>query len=228
MSLAADPWGEDFHRRRRRRPPRWTGPAALGLIVLLAITAFVLRGPRIGVRESEQKIINVVLPPPSPPPPPEPKPPEPKPPTIAPPQPTPATPPPSPSPPQAAPDTSALTARQGAGPSTYGLAQGDGGGVRIGGTGGDNGFAAYASLAINDIRRATQTDPALASGHYVATIAVQVDADGRIVAVRLLGGSGDPKRDAELQRRLAGLQLSKRPPDGLPVMRLELNAGSGA
>lgn len=228
---AADPF-DDVPYRRRKRPPRWIGPAILGLIVLGVVALLVLRGPQIGVRANDQKVISVVLPPPPPPPPPppvEPKPPEPKP-EITPPKPTPETPPPpTQAPPQAAPDASALTAREGAGPSNYGLQQGNGGGTRIGGPPASNAgaFLAYADVAMADIRRTAQADPKLA-GRYSVKIAVQVDADGHIVNLRILGGSGDLKRDAELQQRLAGLQLSKRPPDGLPVMRIQLDTGPGA
>lgn len=230
---AADPFN-DFSRRRRKRLPRWVGPVALAVLVALAALILILRGPTIGEHDRAARVINVVLPPPPPPPPPPPatpKPPEPKP-QITPPTPQPDTPPPpsppSPSPPQAA-ANDALTAREGAGPSNYGLAQGNGGGSRIGGgAGGDNGFGAYANLAIAEVRRAAQDDPAIKTGRYSMKIALQVAPDGRIASVRILTGSGDAKRDRALEQHLAGLQLSKRPPDGLPVMRIQIDNGSGA
>jgi type IV secretory pathway VirB10-like protein len=231
VTSAFEPEFEGFQRQRKKRLPRWTGPAALGLIVLTAISLFVLRGPQIGVRDNDQKVISVVLPPPPPPPPPppqQPKPPEPKP-QITPPTPTPDTPPPpSQAPPQAQ-ANDALTARQGAGPSNYGLAQGNGAGTRIGGgAGGDNGFGAYAALAQTEIARATGKESALHNNRFDLLIAVQVASDGRVAAVRVLNDAGkDPKRDAALQR-LVGLQLSKPPPAGLQVMRFQLNTGSGA
>jgi hypothetical protein len=231
MTFAFDPEFDDYVHRRRKRVPRWVGPTVLGLIVLSAAAVFLLRGPTIGTRTNDQKVISVVLPPPPPPPPPppeQPKPPEPKP-TISPPKPQAETPPPpTQAPPQAAPDTSALTARTGAGPSTYGLQQGNGGGTRIGGApASSDGFLFYSNTALAEIRRVCQSDPALNTGRFVASLRVQVDSDGRIVSARLLGGSGDPKRDAALERRLTGLQLSKRPPEGMPVMRIEFDLGSG-
>lgn len=231
MTSTFDPEADDpfRRRRRRRRLPRWFGPAVLGLVVLALIAAVLLRGPEIGVRREARTVINVVLPPPPPPPPPppQPKPPEPKP-TIAPPKPSPETPPPpAQSPPQAQADN-ALTARVGAGPSNYGLAQGDGSGQRIGGgAGGDNGYGAYASLAQAAIYRAAQDDPVLSSGRYRLTIAVQVSADGRIASVRVVDGSKDARRDAALQR-LVGLRMPRQPPAGLPAMRFVFDARSGA
>lgn len=219
-----------FHRRRHRRLPRWAGPAVvLALLAGLALL-FILRGPEIGVRQNEQKVITVVLPPPPPPPPPppaEPKPPEPKP-TITPPKPEEATPPPpTQTPPQAAPDTSALTARTGSGPSNYGLQQGNGSGTRIGGApAGDNGFGAYGNSVMAAIHRAADADAVLKHGDYSIAIAVRVGPDGRVADIRVLSGSGDAKRDAALQR-LVGLQLTP-PPEGLSVVRLQLNRGNGA
>ena len=76
--------------------------------------------------------------------------------------------------------------------------------------------------------QAVQGERDLSRGRYSAQLAVTVDAEGRITSVRLLRGTGDARRDAALQRALTGLRLSRRPPDGLPVMRIELNARSGA
>ncbi|QXQ05304.1 TonB C-terminal domain-containing protein [Sphingosinicellaceae bacterium] len=211
--------------RRGRRPPMGLLVAA-ALVVVVALMLW--RGDAVSLRPGEQKTVKVVLPPPPPPPPPEvkpvEKPPEPKPMPLE----TPVTDVPPPPTPQAEPvaGDSALSAREGAGPSNYGLAVGDGGGTRIGikAGSGDNGFANYAAAVLTDIRRATQADPALARGRYRVMLAVTVDSDGRITTVHLLGSTGSAKRDAEIERRLAGLQLSQRPPAGLPVMRIELNA----
>jgi hypothetical protein len=232
MSLAAtapDTF-ESVRRRRRQRWPRWVGPVALGAIVLGMVLLFVLRGPTISQRDRQNKIINVVLPPPPPPPPlppPKEKPPEPEKPKVEEPKPTPVTPPPpSPTPP-AANANDALSARVGAGPSNYGLAQGNGGGTRIGGGVGGDPLGLYANAALAEIRRAVQADPALNHSRFGVQLAIAVSADGHIESARFLQGSGDDKRDAALQRLLAGLQLSQRPPSGLPVMRIELNARPG-
>ena len=150
-------------------------------------------------------------------------------PEISPPKPTPETPPPpTPAPPQAAPDAQALTAREGAGPSNYGLQQGNGGGTRIGGGSGDNGFGAYAALAEAEITRATGKETALHNAHFDLLVSVQVAPDGHVTGVRILNDPArDPKRDAAVQR-LVGLQLSKSPPAGLQTMRFQLNTSSGA
>ena len=140
------------------------------------------------------------------------------------------TPPPPDAPSEPTVGDSALTAREGAGPSSYGLARGDGSGTRIGGRpgGGDGGVGAYGELTRREVTQAVQGERDLNRGRYSAQLAVTVDPEGRITSVRLLRGTGDARRDAALQRALTGLKLSRRPPDGLPVMRIELNARSGA
>lgn len=216
-----------FGGSRRKRSPVTFGRVLVVIGLLLAIALIYMLAGRVTVsdRPNETKTTTVVLPPPPPPPPPpetQPveKPPEPKPMPLE--QPTDTPPPPTPDA-QPTQGDSALTAREGAGPSNYGLARGDGGGTRIGGRpGGSDGFAAYANVAMSDIRRAVQTDPLLARGRYAVRLMVAVSPDGRITDVRLLSGTGDAKRDAAIERRLSGLQLSQRPPAGLPVMRIEL------
>ncbi|MES2059075.1 MAG: TonB-dependent receptor [Pseudomonadota bacterium] len=221
----------DFGHRRRtrgRHGARWLVVAGIALAGLIVAVTF-LRGITVTERPNEMKTTRVILPPPPPPPPPpevkpEEKPPEPKPMPVE--QPVDSPPPPTPQA-EPAPGNDALTAREGAGPSNYGLAAGDGSGSRIGGKAGGGGdpFGAYANLAMSDIRRAAQTDPAL-KGRFTVRLAVAVSPEGQIVSVRLLSGTGDTKRDAAIERRLSGLQLSQRPPAGLPVMRIELNARS--
>lgn len=217
---------------RRRRRISW--PVIVAVVVLAAILAATfLRPASVSERQREDKTVRVVLPPPPPPPPPpefkpQEKPPEPTPTPLD--QPVEDTPPPPDAPSEPTVGDSALTAREGAGPSNYGLARGDGSGTRIGGRpgGGDGGFGAYGELTRREVTLAAQGDPALNRGRYSAQLAVAVDAEGRITSVRLLRGTGDARRDAALQRALTGLRLSRRPPDGLPVMRIELNARSGA
>lgn len=180
-------------------------------------------------RPNQVTTTTVILPPPPPPPPPEPEqveqPPEP---TVAPPIEQPVdTPPPPDQSSDPTPGDNALTAREGAGPSNYGLARGDGSGTRIGGRpGGGDAFAAYANVALGGIRQAAQGDRELSRGRYSVQLAVTVGPDGRITNVRVIGG-GDERRNARLREVLTGLQLSQRPPAGLPVMRIELNARSG-
>jgi protein TonB len=229
------PFGESMSfgsRKEARRSYGWLiGGAVLGL-ALLAI--FLWPSQQISQRPHDMKTTQVILPPPPPPPPPpeqvvQETPPEP---TAAPPLEQPLDTPP---PPEASNDPvqgdSALTAREGAGPSNYGLQRGDGGGTRIGGrpggAGGD-GFAAYANVALAGIRQAAQSDRELSRGRFTVRLAVSVSPEGRVTNVRILDGSGDDRRDARLIQTLTGVQLSQRPPAGLPVMRIELNARSGA
>ena len=218
-------------RRQTRRSSGWLiGGTAVG-VGLIALVLWPTQ--QISQRPHDMKTTQVILPPP-PPPPPEPieqeKPPEP---TEAPPIEQPLDTPPPPDQQQSSEPTvgeSALTARAGAGPSNYGLAVGDGGGTRIGGRpGGGSGdaFAAYANVALAGIRQAAQSDRQLSRGRYTVQLSVTVGEDGRITGVRVLSG-GDERRNARLREVLTGYQLSQRPPAGLPAMRIELNARSGA
>lgn len=222
--------------------PRRGSPVTVGRVIAvggLALAALVvwnlLSAQLVTKRPNEARTVQVVLPPPPPPPPPEVKPIEKPPePTDAPPVEAPVdTPPPpdqaQPSSEPSTPGDNALTAREGAGPSNYGLAQGDGGGTRIGGRpGGDNGFAAYAQTALSAIRLAAQSDRELARGRFTAMLLVEVDAEGRITRVRVVDTSGDTRRDERLSRVLSGLLLSRRPPPGLPAMRIQLSSRPGA
>lgn len=221
--------------RRRKRSPVTFGRVLVVLGVGLAIALAYMMAGRVTVsdRPNEMKTTTVILPPPPPPPPPpetQPieKPPEP---TIAPPIEQPVDTPP---PPEANTDPvqgdSALTAREGAGPSNYGLARGDGGGTRIGGRpgGGGDGFAAYAGIARNEIQRALQADREMTRSGFSARVSIQVGPDGRITAVSIQNG-GDERRNARLRQLLTGLQFSQRPPAGLPAMRMEVSTSrSGA
>ena len=227
---------------RRRSPLPWGRVVAAGGIALAAFVVWTMFSAQIVTkRPNEMKTTQVILPPPPPPPPPpeikpEEKPPEP---TEAPPidQPIDTPPPPDQAKEQSAspssdpaPGDNALSAREGAGPSNYGLAVGNGGGTRIGGRaggGGGNGFATYAQSALAEIRRATQADRELARGRYSLKLLVTVAEDGRITGIRLLDGSGSERRDARLVALLNRLQL-QRPPAGMPAMRIEFNTRSGA
>lgn len=216
---------------RKRSKINWAVVAVVGVLALILAVTF-LRPSTVSERQRDDKTVRVVLPPPPPPPPPpevkpQEQPPEPKPTPMD--QPVDQAPPPPDAPAQPTVGDSALTAREGAGPSNYGLAAGDGSGTRIGGRpgGGDGGFGAYANLALAAIRQSAQSDAVLSRGRYTARLLVTVSPDGRIVSARLLNSTGDAARDARLQERLVGLQLSQSPPPGLPVMRIELNARSG-
>ncbi|MBS47303.1 MAG: TonB-dependent receptor [Sphingobium sp.] len=217
---------------RRKQSPVTFGRvlAVVGVGLVLAIGYSMLSWQTVSDRPNEMKTTQVILPPPPPPPPPpEPEvveqPPEP---TVAPPieQPQDTPPPPDQSNSDPTPGDSALTAREGAGPSNYGLAAGDGSGTRIGGRpgGGGDAFRAYASVAQSCIQRAAQADRDLSRGRYRAQIAVTMTPDGRIANARVSGV--DDRRAARIREVLNGVQC-QAPPAGLPLMRLELSTRSG-
>ncbi|HEX7853762.1 MAG TPA: cell envelope integrity protein TolA [Sphingobium sp.] len=216
--------------RRSLRQRLLIGAGVIGGGFALLVMLGVFSDPTTRLRPNETRTVQVVLPPPPPPPPP----PEVKP-VEKPPEPTPMptdqpqdTPPPEPrqqSSEPSAPGDNALTAREGAGPSNYGLAAGNGSGARIGGRPGGSGdaFAAYAQVAQQCIRQAAQSDKELSRGRYAVRLAVSVDPDGRIADVHI--GDGDAKRTARIREVLTGLQCSQRPPAGMPVTRVELRGG---
>lgn len=219
-------------RPRRKGSPITFGRvlAVVGVGLVIAVVYNMLSWESVTDRPNDMKTTQVVLPPPPPPPPPpEPEvveqPPEP---TVAPPIEQPQDTPP---PPDASNDPvqgdSALTAREGAGPSNYGLARGDGSGTRIGGRPGGSGdaFRAYANVAQACIRQATQGDRELTRGRYRAELAVTMASDGRIANAQVSGV--DERRAARIRELLGGLRCQP-PPAGLPLMRLELSTRSGA
>ncbi|MFC4253987.1 TonB-dependent receptor [Altererythrobacter xixiisoli] len=226
---------------RRRKSPVTFGRVAVvvGVGLLAAVVYNMMSWQSVSDRPNEMKTTQVILPPPPPPPPPPPevkpeeKPPEP---VDAPPidSPVDTPPPPDQAPSDAtpssdpAPGDNALTAREGAGPSNYGLAVGDGGGTRIGGRpgggGGGDAHRAYANVALGCIRSAAQRDRDLSRGRYDAVLSVTMTPAGRIANARVAGV--DDRRAAQIRNLLTGLQC-QAPPAGLPVMRIELNARSG-
>lgn len=216
----------------RRKSPVTFGRllAVIGVGLVVAIAWNMLSWELVRDRPNEMKTTAVILPPPPPPPPPETRPvkqpPEPK---IAPPveQPVDTPPPPDQANSDPAPGDNALTAREGAGPSNYGLARGDGSGTRIGGRpggGAGDGFRAYAGVAQACIQRAAQADRELTRGRYNAALTVTMASDGRIADARVSGV--DDRRAAQIRGLLAGVQCQS-PPAGLPAMRLQLSARAG-
>lgn len=204
--------------------------AVVGVGLVITVAYNLLTWQSVSDRPNEMKTTAVILPPPPPPPPP-PKPEQveqPPEPTIAPPIEQPMdTPPPPDANNDPAPGDNALTAREGAGPSNYGLQRGDGGGTRIGGRpGGGTGDAnrAYAAQAQSCIQRAAQADRDLAKGRYNANLTVTMASNGRFANSSVSGV--DDRRAQQIRDLLAGLQCPP-PPPGLPVMRLQLSTRSG-
>jgi len=213
---------------RRKRSPVAFGRVitVVGIGLVVAVVYNMLSWQSVTDRPNEMKTTQVILPPPPPPPPPpEPEvveqPPEP---TIAPPidQPIDTPPPPDQASSDPTPGDNALTAREGAGPSNYGLAVGDGGGTRIGGRPGGSGFggfnrAAYASYLQGEIRRAIEADRDLRSTTLKASVRLWIDAAGRINRVEIANSD----KAAAIRDALVG--RSVRPPDASLAMPVSLS-----
>lgn len=226
-TVSNSPLGEMMSYGGRKRSRRSTGLLIGGGVTGLALIAlFLWPSQQISQRPHDMKTTRVVLPPPPPPPPP----PEPKPieqpaePVIAPPieQPQDTPPPPDQANSDPTPGDSALTAREGAGPSNYGLAVGDGGGTRIGGRPGGSGFggfnrAAYASYLQGEIRRAVEADRDLRSSVLRTGVRVWIDSAGRITRVE----AANSDKDAAIRKVLLG--RSVRPPDASLAMPVSLS-----
>lgn len=216
---------------RRRTSPVTFGRAMVVIGVGLVVALVWMMATRVTVsdRPNALRTTRVVLPPPPPPPPPEPivqeTPPEPVPTPVPMDQPMDTPPPEAPSEPTQG--DNALTAREGAGPSNYGLAGGDGSGGRIGGRpGGGDAMAAYGAATSACLVRATQADRELSRGRFVAQLKITVGPDGRVSSVRVASNT-DPRRNARIEQVLTGHQCTP-PPAALPVMRVEISGRSGA
>ena len=125
----ASEWGATPPRAARSSTRFGQALAVIGVGLILVLGYMFWGGETVSERPNEVKTTRVILPPPPPPPPetqPQEKPPEP---VDAPPIEEPVDTPPPPDQAQSsdpAPGDNALTAREGAGPSNYGLAGGDG------------------------------------------------------------------------------------------------------
>lgn len=213
---------------RRKKSPlsfgRILAVVALGLVI--AIGYNFLGRQTVSERPNEMKTTQVILPPPPPPPPPpETKPVEQPPePTIAPPIEQPVDTPP---PPQAnndpSPGDNALTAREGAGPSNYGLGVGDGGGVRIGGKPGGGGVAGggmsvgmYNNYLKSALQERVQNDPKLSRLIFTADFNVTVTPDGRVSGVSLQNSrGGNDAAMAQLAAILSEVRGLNPPPSAM-------------
>jgi periplasmic protein TonB len=229
-ALLSDP--DDPHGPRRRSSPvRGRVLAAGGVVLVLAAMWMLTTRVTVTDRPNKVRTTQVIIPPPPPPPPPEPvvqeKPPEPVPTPVPMEQPQDTPPPPEAKSSEPTVGDNALTAREGAGPSNYGLARGDGSGGRIGGKpGGGISFAAYGAATSNCLVRRTQADRELTRGRFVAQLKVAMAPDGKVSSVQVLE-STDPKRNARLEQVLTGHACTP-PPAGLPVMLIEISGRSGA
>jgi TonB family protein len=73
----------------------------------------------------------------------------------------------------------------------------------------------YSGLVQQRIWQALCADALTAPGRYSAVFRFQVDATGRVNGVRLLGSSGDARRDAALLAGLQQVQIGAPPPPAI-------------
>ncbi len=237
-ALEAD--AEDDRRARLRR----IALLVVGLPVLAGAGylgwTLVTSGESTPQRQVINTVTTITLPPPPPPPPPPPKtdpPPEPvvKPRVEETPQPLqkvepkPEPPKPAPQQPPAPPAGLGLPTGPG-GPNAFGLGQGgDGtivGGTGPGGGGGGSRFGGYAGSVQTALQRALQQDERTRRGNWRVTVRIYLGPGGQVTQAQLVGTSGDPARDAAIQRVLSGLSVQP-PPPGMPlpiVARIESRA----
>lgn len=74
----------------------------------------------------------------------------------------------------------------------------------------------YAAVVQDQVWQALCADPGTAPGNYRSLLRFQVDATGRLQRARLLGSTGDTRRDAAMLGTLQHLRLNTAPPPGFP------------
>ena len=80
----------------------------------------------------------------------------------------------------------------------------------------------YAGLVQMRIWQALCSDARTRPGNYTSLLQFYVEPDGRIGAVRLLGSSGDARRDAALLHTLRAVHIGRLPPAAITRQRLTM------
>lgn len=80
----------------------------------------------------------------------------------------------------------------------------------------------YAGLVQMRIWQALCSDARTRPGNYTSLLQFYLEPDGRIGAVRLLGSSGDARRDAALLHTLRAVHIGRLPPAAIARQRLTM------
>jgi protein TonB len=208
------------------QPPQKTPPKKKRDYKVAAIVAVVVLGAAAGIaqvikgdatpRKRVMETVALKLVPPPPPPPPK-EPPPPPPPKmvekqkIDPPQDKPEAPKPADAPP---PGPLALDAKGGAGSDSFGL------GGKLGGAdygpGGGSPYGHYGALWQAEISKLLRADERLRGMKFHGTIRLQVSANGAVVGIEVLHGTGDSAVDGYIRQDIGGGAVSEAPPDNVP------------
>ncbi|WP_273670377.1 TonB C-terminal domain-containing protein [Janthinobacterium fluminis] len=86
----------------------------------------------------------------------------------------------------------------------------------------------YAGLVQMRIWQALCSDARTRPGNYTSLLQFYLETDGRIGAVRLLGSSGDARRDASLLHTLRGVRIGRLPPAALARQPLTMMVAPNA
>lgn len=86
----------------------------------------------------------------------------------------------------------------------------------------------YAGLVQMRIWQALCSDARTRPGNYTSLLQFYLEPDGRIGAVRLLGSSGDARRDAALLHTLRGVHIGRLPPAAITRQRLTMMVAPNA
>ncbi|PIF13033.1 TonB C-terminal domain-containing protein [Janthinobacterium sp. 13] len=86
----------------------------------------------------------------------------------------------------------------------------------------------YAGLVQMRIWQALCSDARTRPGNYTSLLRFYLETDGRIGGVRLLGSSGDPRRDAALLHAVRGVRVGRLPPAAIARQPLTMMVASSA
>lgn len=86
----------------------------------------------------------------------------------------------------------------------------------------------YAGLVQMRVWQALCSDAHTRPGNYTSLLQFYLEPDGRIGAVRLLGSSGDARRDASLLHTLRGVHIGRMPPAAIARQPLTMMVAPNA
>ena len=133
-------------------------------------------------------------------------------------------------------DNLGVDAEGGAGGDGFGLVGKKGGRSLL--AGGSSGFgnssllskfSGYTQMVTTELRKKVMKrldeEGGIPKGKLQAVVRVSVDIDGKIIAYRIIGSSGNNRMDEAVKQSLGSLKISEPPPDGMPrTMDIKITA----